>query len=106
MTEPAKPPAAKQPKPLEDGIRVRMLLFHFQGGVDLPSEQRLARLTTTDVRPDKPRYEITYLPRLGMYHVREFAPWKHGDTAATPKGELRDEFGIPREWALPVWDIS
>lgn len=105
MTETMKPPATKpQPKPMEDGVRVRTLMFNAQGGIDLPNEQRQARLQTAIVRPDKPRYEVMYVPRLGGYLVREFASWKEGDKLNTPKGEMKCEFLIPREWALAEFE--
>lgn len=91
-------------KPDDGAIRVRTLMFGNGTGVDLPSEQRQAKIQTAIIRADKPRYDVWFVPRLGMYRVIEYAPAKASDKPETPKGTPVREFGIPREWAIAEWD--
>lgn len=88
-------PAVRGP---DEPIRMRELRFHHQGGVDLPNEQRVSRITTVE-RVDRPRYEIDYLPRVDKYRVKEYKP---SQAAGKPSDVLVLTFLVPGDWCLGV----
>lgn len=82
-------PNPKKPSALEDGaIRVRAL--HFRGGVDVPSEQQVMRITEVP-RSGRCTYAIAFLPRIDKYLVRSFDSDKKTPTHT---------FLIPGDWAI------
>lgn len=98
MSEDDKKPPLKFPdsskRILDDAVHVRTL--YFKGSADLPTEQQQARISNIE-RSGRPRYEILYLPRIGMYHVCAFEPRGAGD--GRPQKPTHT-FLVPREWAV------
>jgi len=95
ITSPPQPP-----KYGDDALRVKTL--YFKGSVDLPTEQQQARMSTIE-RTGRPRYEITLLPRIGMYHVRAFDPRPSDIAVDSPKPT--HTFLIPLDWAVAELEI-
>jgi hypothetical protein len=100
---------AQKPKPTptvtrtpDEPIRVKELRFIATGGVPLPHglSQQAARLIAGEP-PGKPRFEILFAPRMGVYVVRAFAP-RTGDGRP---GAQTHEFLIPREWAVADLEV-
>ncbi len=84
---PSKPAPSKLP---DDAIRLRKIFF--KTGADLPTGQQIARIDSEDRTVNGGvRYEIAYVPRLGMYYVRAFRAGN--EPACNP-------FLIPREWGV------
>jgi hypothetical protein len=110
-TTPTKPKAPPAPTPRTGDEPIRVKELRFRGGVDLPNglPAQVSRIEAGERRrsdgtavPNVHRFEILFVPRLGAYVVRAFAP----RTADNKPGALTHEFLVPREWAIADKELT